>query len=158
MRLPGGGPLGWTEAVGRVLELALAALLWPLGWAARWLWEHLLADLFGAIADVLLPRRGKRPADTAPPPVKPAAPAPPGPAAAAPVAPPGGPGAPAPPAVVGRPWWQPAFGRLSWRTSVAFVLFVATAALVTVMRRVDSALQQMHLDGQSAGSALGFPV
>jgi len=162
MTLLRGGTLVWIEAVGRVLELALAALLWPLGRAARWLWNHVLAELFGAIADVLLPKRGKRPADTAPPPVKPAAPAPPGPPAAAPVAPPSGPGAPAPPGgpptVVGKPWWQPAFGRLSWRTSVAFVLFVATAALVTVMRRVDSALQQMHLDGQSAGSALGFPV
>src|SRR6266508_3809669 len=47
MTLLRGGTLVWIEAVGRVLELALAALLWPLGRAARWLWNHVRAEQFG---------------------------------------------------------------------------------------------------------------
>jgi hypothetical protein len=39
-----------------------------------------------------------------------------------------------------------------------FVLTVLAGALLLVLRRIDSALQQMHLLGASGGGALGFPL
>jgi hypothetical protein len=44
------------------------------------------------------------------------------------------------------------------RTAATYVLVVVTGALFFAMRRVDSALRQMHLAGTTSGSALGFPV
>lgn len=62
----------------------------------------------------------------------------------------GPPSTPAGPAVTPPyPWW---------RVSAAFLLTVLAAALLTVLRRVDSALQQMAVGDQAGGSALGFPV
>ncbi len=67
--------------------------------------------------------------------------------------PPGDSGPPSPPggpaATPSYPWW---------RVSAAFLLTVLAAALLTVLRRVDSALQQIAVGDQAGGSALGFPV
>ena len=174
-------PLGWTtralafvEQLGRVLELALTALMLPVGRAALWL-GRLLQRLLSALRT-----RAPRP------PGNPYTPNGPGQAPAtaqrretelsggptgqdtadkAPATQPphdvpgdderGGdgrdPGAKAAPEPSPR-------RRRAWRVGAVYVLVVLSWAVLTIMRRVDSALQQMEVGGQSAGSALGFPV
>jgi hypothetical protein len=45
-----------------------------------------------------------------------------------------------------------------WRTGAVYLVVVVTWALFTMLRRVDSALQQMGNGDRPPGSALGFPV
>jgi hypothetical protein len=44
------------------------------------------------------------------------------------------------------------------RTAVVYILTVLAGALLLIVRRVESALQQMHLAGGISGSALEFPL
>jgi hypothetical protein len=50
-------------------------------------------------------------------------------------------------------WWHRAS-----RVGAVYTLVVLSWAVLAIMRRVDSALQQMGVEGRPAGSALDFPV
>lgn len=68
----------------------------------------------------------------------------------------GPPGESGPPSASGGPAATPPYPW--WWVSAAYLLTVLAAVLLTVLRRVDSALQQMAVGDQAGGSALGFPV
>jgi hypothetical protein len=140
--------LGWVEGLGDVLGLAVAAIMLPVGRLVLWLGQFLLR-----LRGLWRRNRGQRPGPVA--------------AAAAEVAAVSedededgrqdngrGPGPIPPPAAEGR---EQARG-FAWKVGALYALAVLCWAVSTVMRRVDSALQQMQVGGESAGSALGFPV
>ena len=134
-----------VEWLGQVLGLALAALLHPVGRAVLWVFFFLKRQW-----ERIRPPRG----DQAGSPHDQHA----GAAATTDVAsdaPEDGGSEP-----VAQARTQPAarpFG-FSWRVGAMYVLVVLCLALLTVMRRVDSALQQMGVGGKPAGSALSFSV
>jgi hypothetical protein len=135
-------PVQW---LGQVLGLALAALLHPMGRAVLWVflllrrqWERIRpprGDQAGSPSDQYAGAAATTEAasdtstDSGPQPVAPA-------------------GAQPPARSLG----------FSWRVGAVYVLVVLCWSLLTVMRRVDSALQQMGVGGKPAGSALGFSV
>jgi hypothetical protein len=140
--MPGTRLLAPVEWLGQVLALALAALLNPVGRAALWLflffrrqWERIRPPRSGwtsvaeEIPSDLSQEPSERPKDGGSQPV-----------ASARMQP------------VTRPLG------FSWRVGAVYVLVVLCWALLTVMRRVDSTLQQMGVGGKPAGSALGFSV
>jgi hypothetical protein len=135
--------LGWVEGLGDVLGLALAALMLPVGKAVLWLGQFLMRQVR------TLWRRIRRPL---PGPVPAAAPE----FAAVPEDEDGGrgPGPVQPPQMEGQE--QPR--GFAWMVGALYVLAVLSWAVLTVMGRVDSALQQMEVGDAPAGSALGFPV
>ncbi|WP_328992693.1 hypothetical protein OG394_00480 [Kribbella sp. NBC_01245] len=126
--------------VGKFVELVLAMALEPVRRFFRKLWDKWLSKLFGRIADRISPKRAPAPAGPETPP--PAPPTPPGDVPAAEEL--------EEAEAQRRPW--------SWRVAVCYLVMVAGWALLTIMRRVDSALQQMHFDQGVGGSALGFKV
>jgi hypothetical protein len=131
------GPWRLVEQVGVALELGVAALLQPVGELAYRLGQFLLGRL-----PVL--RRFIPPSTTATPAPEDRAPPAEGDAPAE--------GTTEEPEAPGRP------RGIAWWAAVGYLLVVGAWAVLTIMRRVDSALQQMALGGRSSGSALGFPV
>ncbi|MFC0626353.1 hypothetical protein [Kribbella deserti] len=125
------------ELVGKTVELVLAIVLAPVRRLFRYVWERWLTKLFSRIADRISP--SSTPAQAAEPPEPPAPPVEPSVSPEADLAP-----------------IQP--GGWSWRLAIGYLVMVIAWALLSIMRRVDSALQQMHVDGQVSGSALSFKV
>jgi len=144
--------------LGRVLELALATLIRPLLVAAQWTGKTVLR-----VAQAVRRRLSRTPGDApatnqpaAEPAAEPAAGTAGGTADAT-----GGPGwqAAAPPLPAASDRERPALSlRSMWRIAAGYVLAVLAWVVATVLRRVDSALQQMGVGDSSGGSALGFPV
>lgn len=139
--------LSAIEYVGKTVELALSVALDPVRRLVRKIWEKWLSKLFVRLADRISPRRAPVPvpaeaeAEAEAPPSN----GPPGDVRAAEAA------EEAEEAEGPRKPW-------SWRVAVCYLVMVAGWALLSIMRRVDSALQQMHLDQGVGGSALGFKV
>ena len=153
-----------VEWLGQILGLALAALLHPVGRAALWVflflkrqWERIRPPRAGRT-----PVAAERPPDPLQQPRGEQADGPPDQNAradatkdAAAPAPDDGGSQPVAPAGTQPPGRPPG---ISWRVGAVYVLVVLCWALLTVMRRVDTALQQMGVGGKPAGSALGFSV
>jgi hypothetical protein len=131
------GPWRLVERVGVALELGVAALLQPVGELAYRLGQFLL-DRLPVLRRFIPPSTASTttPEDQ-PPPAEGDAPAE---------------GTMEEPEAPARP------RGIAWWAAVGYLLVVGAWAVLTIMRRVDSALQQMALGGRSAGSALGFPV
>jgi hypothetical protein len=134
------GVLAPVEWLGQVLGLALAALLNPVGRAALRLALFLKRQLWDRI---------RPPRSEAAPVAEDHLPAPPPPPER------GHDRAPDPTAhEEAQPPERPV--GFSWRVGAVYVLVVLCWAVLTMMRRLDSALQQMEVGGKPAGSALGF--
>ena len=140
-----GGILAPVEQVGRVLELAVGALLHPVGHAALWVWR-VLQGLWNRL-------RGRRRPGGGPPGQAAEGPSAEGPSDQATDRPGSTSGASTPEE---EPAARPT--GFSWRVGLVYVLAVLAWAVLTIMQRLDSALQQMQVGGKPAGSALGFPV
>jgi hypothetical protein len=155
-----GGILAPVEQFGRVLELAVGALLHPVGHAALWVW-HFLRGLWDRL-------RGRHGPDGGPPgeaaegPSAKAAEDPSGEATdgSGPTSGASTPTASSASALAAAAEGEPAAGPagFSWGVGIVYALVVLGWAVLTIMRRLDSALQQMEVGGKPAGSALGFSV